>query len=371
MLTIAVIVPGGFGVDDYVPALLDLLCRFGDEYKLSIYSFSRGRIHPRLASSKPAVTFPPKLIESSSLLKIIYFLWRIAWDCARKRFNLIHGFWAMPQGATAVLAGKLLGIPSIVTVMGGDIVYLPSIEYGGLKSPLRRILVRRLIGAADRVTVLTKYQRQIMDTARIRSAYLSVIPFGVDTSRFTFQPKDIAPIPRFGFVGNINRVKDPYTLLSTFSHLLKTIECKLSIAGTDVLDGRTEEYARSLGVHDKIEWLGRVDHDSIPALLSSFDFLLLTSAYEGEGVVVMEAFASGTIVAGSRVGLLADVGDESIVVDPGDAKGLADKILRLVRQPAKARAMRIKNRKFAEEWGMNRTFREFRELYDGTIDRRR
>ncbi len=365
------IVPGGFGEDDNVPVLLDLLCRLGDLYMMNLYSFSRVKIHPRLVASGCSVTFPPKWIEKISFLKALYYLWRIVQDSARTRFSLVHAFWAMPQGATAVLAGKLLGIPSIVSVMGGDIVYLPDIAYGGLKSSLHRILARWVIGEADKVTVLTSYQRRIMDSARLFSASISVIPFGVDTSKFAFQSRDIAPIPHLGFIGSINKVKDPYTLISTFSHLLKTVDCKLSIAGPDILQGRAQEYAKSLGVFDKIQWLGKVPHDSIPALLRSFDLLLLTSVYEGEGVVVMEAFALGTLVAGSRVGLLADVGDASVTVDPGNAKDLADKILHLIREPAKAHAMRVRNRAIAEEWGMDRTFMEYREVYAGVTHRKR
>lgn len=368
---IAVIVPGGFGEDDYIPVLLDLLCRLGETYRVSIYSFSIAKIHPRLAAIGCAVSCPPKVIEGSSFLKGLYHLWRIGRDSVRTRFTLIHGFWAMPQGATAVLAGKLFGIPAIVSVMGGDVVYLPSIAYGGTRSPLHRILVRWVIGAANRVTVLTRYQRQIMDKDRLSAALISVIPFGVDTSRFAFQSNKIPAAPKLGFIGSINSVKDPYTLISTFSHLLKSVDCTLTIAGPDIIHGRAQEYAKSLGVFHKIQWLGQIHHESIPALLHSLDFLLLTSRYEGEGVVVMEAFASGTLVAGSNVGLLADVGDESITADPGDARGLAEKVLRLIRDPAKAHEMRKRNRAIAEEWGMDRTFKEFSAIYDDALGLKR
>ena len=367
---IALLVPGGVGENDNIPALLDLLCRLGEYYDMSIYSFSKLAIHPGLAARTCTVTFAPALIEASSVLKSLYFLWRIRKDSVRKKFGLVHGFWAMPQGATAVLAGKLLGAPSIVSLLGGDVVYLPTIAYGSMKSFIHRIVVRWTVKTADRATVLTDYQSRVMKSNRISSASLFIIPFGADTAKFAFQSRDIAATPRFGFIGNLNRVKDPYMLISTFSLLARKLDCSLTVVGPDILSGRAQEYARSLGVHDRIQWMGKVPHELIPSLLNSFDFLLLTSRYEGEGVVVMEAFASGVLVAGTRVGLLADAGDESITVDPGDAEGLAEKILQLIREPARVHAMRVRNRQTSEEWRAERTSAEFRKLYEGLMQKK-
>jgi glycosyltransferase involved in cell wall biosynthesis len=84
----------------------------------------------------------------------------------------------------------------------------------------------------------------------------------------------------------------------------------------------------------------------------------------------MEAFASGVLVAGTRVGLLADAGDESITVDPGDAEGLAEKILQLIREPARVHAMRVRNRQTSEEWRAERTSAEFRKLYEGLMQKK-
>jgi glycosyltransferase involved in cell wall biosynthesis len=110
--------------------------------------------------------------------------------------------------------------------------------------------------------------------------------------------------------------------------------------------------------------MGKVSHEVIPSLLHSSDFLLLTSLFEGEAVVVMEAFACGLIVAGTRVGLLADVGNDYVTVDSGDAVGLAGKIERLISQPERLQEMRVKNRKLAEHYSIEWTCFEYRRLYE-------
>ena len=78
----------------------------------------------------------------------------------------------------------------------------------------------------------------------------------------------------------------------------------------------------------------------------------------------MEAFASGVIAVGTKVGLLADAGGESTTVEPGDAGGLADKIEKLVAQPRVIRDMQVKNRRFAEEHTAEWTCSEYKKLYE-------
>ncbi len=364
----AVIVPGGIGSVENVPSLLDLIERLSRSFNLSVYSFSDLAPHPVLAQNNCKVSFVSTMTGGNSVLKILSCVWRIRKDAQTTRFPVVHGFWAMPQGLAAVLAGKLLGVPSIVSVLGGDIVRLPEIGYGGLRSFFHKSIVRWTVKSADRVTLLTRFQKGVMEANGISSSRAAVILFGADLSRFQFRPHAISTPVRLGFIGNINRVKDPFTLINAFSILQKKLDCSLTIVGSDILKGQAQEYARSLGVFDAIRWEGKSSHDSIPEILSTCDFLLLTSLYEGEAVVVMEAFAVGVVVVGTRVGLLADIGDERTTVIPGDAESLAAKIRYLIGQPDIVREIQEKNRKFAEEHTSEMTGSKFKRLYEEVMN---
>lgn len=360
----ALIVPGGIGSLENVPSLLGLIAYLSESFSLTIYSFSDLAPHPLLTQNNCRVSFLSTKTGGSSILKILSCVWRIRRDARRANFALVHGFWATPQGFAAVLAGKLLGVPSIVSVLGGDIVYLPEIGYGGLRSFYHKSIVRWTIKNADRITLLTRFQKGIMEANGISSSRAPTILFGADLSRFQFRPHAVSTPVRLGFIGNINRVKDPFTLIKTFALLREKNECSLTIVGSDILKGQTQDYARSLGVFDAIMWIGKSPHESIPEFLSTFDFLLLTSLYEGEAVVVMEAFAAGVVVVGTRVGLLADIGDERTTVMPGDAEGLAVKIRYLIEEPDTVREVQEKNRNFAEKHTAEMTGGEFRRLYE-------
>ena len=361
---IAILVPGGIGKDDNIPSLLDLICRIAETYDVSIYSFSRLTLHPSLDSDHCSVSFSPAVLGRNKLLKALYFLWRIRRDHAQKEISAVHGFWVISQGIVAVLAGKLIRVPSVISLLGGDAVYLPAIRYGGMRNVFNRKVIQWCVGHADRVTILTKFQQRTMNANGVTSKRISIIPFGVDTSKFIFHPRTLSEPIQFSFIGNLNRVKDPLTLVKTFSLLVRKFNCTLTIAGADILNGQAREFARTLGINDKIQWMGKVPHDVIPSILHETHFLILTSLFEGEAVVVMEAFASGAVVVGTSVGMLADMGDDRVVVMPGDAEGLVEKIEKLIAQPPVIREIQSANRALAEKYTAEWTWSEYKKLYE-------
>ena len=367
---IAILVPGGIGKGDNIPSLLDLICRIAESYDVSIYSFSRQTLHPLIVSKRCSASFPPRVLERNNFLKAFYFLWLIRKDHAKKKFSIVHGFWIMSQGLAAVLTGKLLRIPSVVSLLGGDAVFLPSIRYGGLRNGFHRKMIQWCVRHADHITVLTNFQKRTMEANKVICDHLSVIPFGVDTSKFVFQPHTPSEQIRFSFIGNLNNVKDPFTLIRVFSLLIRKLNCTLTIVGPDTLNGQVREFARTLGVDDRIQWMGKIPHEAIPSVLHETHFLILTSLFEGEAVVVMEAFASGTVVVGTKIGLLADMSDDRVTVMPGDAEGLAEKIEKLISQPLTIQEMQTKNRAFAEKHTAEWTWSEYEGLYKKLLGKR-
>ena len=361
---IAILVPGGIGKDDNIPSLLHLIRRIAVSHDVSMYSFSRLTPHPSLTSNLCSISFPPEILGRNNFLKAVYFFWRIRRDHTQKKFSIVQGFWIMSQGIVAVLAGKLMRVPSVVSLLGGDAVYLPSIRYGGLRNGFYRKIIQWCIGEADRVTVLTNFQQRTMGANGVVSKHVSIIPFGVDTSKFAFHPRTLSEPLRFSYIGNLNKVKDPFTLIKVFSLLVRKINCTLTVVGPDILDGQAHKFASTLGINDKIQWRGKVPHDAIPSILQETNFLLLTSLFEGEAVVVMEAFASGAVVVGTNVGILADIGDARVLVMPGDAERLTEKIEKLIAQPPVVREMQSMNRALAEKYTAEWTWSEYKKLYE-------
>ena len=97
--------------------------------------------------------------------------------------------------------------------------------------------------------------------------------------------------------------------------------------------------AASLGIGDRVTFHGHVDEEQIPETYRRFDVLAvpsipLPSWVEQFGRVVVEAQASGVPVVASASGALPDVvGDEGLLVPPGDPAALAAALARFLDEP--------------------------------------
>lgn len=97
---------------------------------------------------------------------------------------------------------------------------------------------------------------------------------------------------RIGTIARLVPQKDLTTLLLAFKHILKEFPSStLSIVGDGYLKSTLEKEAEDLGISDSVTWLGRTE--SIREYLESIDLFVLSSLYEGFGLVLLEAMCSG------------------------------------------------------------------------------
>jgi glycosyltransferase involved in cell wall biosynthesis len=97
---------------------------------------------------------------------------------------------------------------------------------------------------------------------------------------------------------------------------------------------RSKALAAELGCGDRVELLGGVAREHVPALLRSADVVACCPWYEPFGIVAVEAMACGVPVVASRVGGLAETvidGVTGLHVPPRSPRDIADALARLVR----------------------------------------
>ena len=118
---------------------------------------------------------------------------------------------------------------------------------------------------------------------------------------------------------------------------------KLKIVGDGPLKDTMESYIISRGVEDRIELVGHKTHNEAIAMLKYCKFLVLPSkTYENFPYSILEAFAMGKPVIGSRIGGIPELvknWDTGLLFDPGSHEMLALKINFLIKHPEKAEAM--------------------------------
>jgi glycosyltransferase involved in cell wall biosynthesis len=113
-------------------------------------------------------------------------------------------------------------------------------------------------------------------------------------------------------VGRLDRQKDPLLMLEAFAiAALTRPEIHLLIIGDGNLRSDVEQRVRVLGLQDKITMPGARQPREVSELLRASDLFVLSSAYEGMPIVVLEALASGVPV------VTTDVGEVSRVVRNG------------------------------------------------------
>src|SRR5690606_29536186 len=102
-------------------------------------------------------------------------------------------------------------------------------------------------------------------------------------------------------LARLNPQKDHLSLLSAFAQVHASFpSAVLWIAGDGALRARLEEAAEVLGIKERVSFLGR--RDDAPELIEAADIFVLSSAWEGLPVALIEAMARGPPPVATSVG---------------------------------------------------------------------
>jgi glycosyltransferase involved in cell wall biosynthesis len=363
---IAIWTPGGIGGGYFsqgIPVLSSVVNRLAEEYDVTVFS-----LHPANADFTPE---DYKLISLDTSIR--YSTWRWSWliltflkHHLRNPFTLLYAFWGFPAGFIIVFLGKLLKIRSIVHLQGGDVVFLRTIKYG----ILRNLLIKKLVGwtykRATRIIALTHFQASFLKQMGV-TRKVNVIPFGINLKRFPYSQwkYDGQRELRCLHVANHHPVKDQLTLIKSFAVLSKNTNAKLKIVGENSSNGTLKAYCELYSVSNNVELFETIPNTRLTEFFLWADVLILTSLYEGQGVVLVEGAASGTLLAGTSVGLLDDLGEAyAVTVKPGDCQGLAEKIEQVVKDDEEV-TRRVTNAfRWAKEHDHDWTIARLKELFE-------
>jgi glycosyltransferase involved in cell wall biosynthesis len=141
------------------------------------------------------------------------------------------------------------------------------------------------------------------------------------------------------------------------------------IVGDGVIRSKIENLIEKISMEDKIILLGwRRD---IPEILSCIDILVLTSLWEGLPRVFPQAMASGIPVVATEVDGAPEAiknGVTGFLLQPRDIKGMAERIIYLIRNPDRAREMGEEGRKSVGEFDIWKMVEQQEELYTSLLN---
>ncbi len=360
--------PGTIG---FMPAMFDFAARVSERFDLTVYGTSSGENDEGSFSCGKARVILTKAKFSDSIFKKIRMIAAaVLHDHRTDPFDMIHGQWALPGGVIAVGLGKILGLPSVVTIRGADAASVREVGYGHFLRARTRIPTRWACARSTVLTTLTAFQIQQLSRYGLKRKDIRAIPVGVDTGLFKppHLPRPQPPPLNLLHVGNITGVKNHDGLLRLFKTLTERIDARLRVIGPDYMNGQIQRLAESLGLAERTEFLGRVRHEDLVGHYQWAHLLLHTSFYEGQGMVIAEAAACGTIPCGSRVGLLADLdGICSVSAQPGNTGGLAKMILDLLDSSSQMDKLRANGRDWAVQNDIHWTVDQYTRLYNNVL----
>ena len=215
--------------------------------------------------------------------------------------------------------------PAVVTVH--DLSFESDPELMSRRDRLMfRTFVPRSVRRAGRVLAVSeRTKRDLIEHYRIAEEMIVVTPNGVDP---IFRPNGAAPdgTPYALFVGGIQPRKDPLTAIEALAQV--DGDLRLVLVGDEKRGGdEVRSAVRRLGLEPRVEFAGYVEHEGLASLYRGAACLVFPSRYEGFGLPVLEAMASGTPVVATTAGAVPEIaGDAAVLVEPGDPEALAEGI---------------------------------------------
>jgi glycosyltransferase involved in cell wall biosynthesis len=285
------------------------------------------------------------------------------------RASVIHGtdFVVPPSSA-----------PSVVTVHDLTYVLTPEFAYPRLRRYLTSAVPRSIDRAARVIAVSEATKRDICDFYEIAPHRVEVIHHAADpvfheattTEIMAAQAQFGLRRPYFTTVGTIEPRKDHKTLLKAFEQVHEAYpETSLVIVGRvgwlaeDIVKAINEAASRMRVIH-----LQHVRDEALPALLGGSTGLVFPTRYEGFGLPLLEAMASGTAVIASDVPALREVAeDAALYAEPGSAETFAARMSELLDSETRAELVdrgRARARQFSWERAASQHLRLYQEVAD-------
>jgi glycosyltransferase involved in cell wall biosynthesis len=296
--------------------------------------------------------------------------WLASWHIRRWRPDVLH---ARNGGAwiDAVAAWFLAGC-------GGRLVF----SFHGWtlldRVPWRQaLLLRQLVRVTSALAAVSaETARQFAEETGIPASRFTVLSSGVDTDRFCppAGPRQESGRIVLGCVGRLHPVKAHDVLIEAFARALGdgTRDLELRLLGDGPCRHPLDRLVRERGLADHVRFCGMAS--DVSEQLRQLDFFVLASHREGRPTSIMEAMASGLPVVATRVGSVPDLvadGRTGLLVDPGDAAGLAQAISSLANAADLRRRFGAEARLVAvEELSLNRMIDQYATFYRGVADGR-
>ena len=317
-----------FGIGTYIRNLVRELVEIDDENRYVLLTGPPG---------KEVLTDLPdnfEVVVQRSPVYSIRELYALSWTLLRLRVDLYH--------ATHYVLPLVVPCKAVVTIH--DIIHLlyPQFLPNRLAYFYAVRMIRRGLHRGDRVvTVSETTKRDLMKYYKVGGGKIDVVHNGIEEAfreELSTDDRDRwlnnlgVERPYVLFVGNpkkkhknLDNVVKAYARALELQDLPHNLVCVGDRTGVEF---KIRQRAAQLGIGDRIVLLGHVAQEALPAVYQGASLFLFPTLYEGFGLPVVEAMASGLPVITSNTSALKEIGaGYADLVNPLDVEGMAKAIV--------------------------------------------
>jgi glycosyltransferase involved in cell wall biosynthesis len=299
---------------------------------------------------------------------------------ARFHPDVVHTQQFFGVGLEGLFAARVLKKPLVGTNHTATKEFL---RYSPVRSALLdKIMLGYVNWYYERCIVVTAPSQSVFDEMvafGFNATHAQVMPNPIDTK--TFRPlADVdraAAKKKFGFnnttiihAGRLSDERKPEVVLEALAIIKKTVPtAMLAFAGKGTSEKKLRARAAALRIEDAVKFLGFLDQPTLNEAYNASEVFAIASTSDTQSLVMMQAMASGLPIVGVRArGLPEYINDRNgFLVEPDNARAMAEKTIPLLADPAVAKKLGASARTYAEQFSGAAIAERWEKIYEKAI----
>lgn len=295
-----------------------------------------------------------------------YRLWRLVYLLRRRRVTILHAH-KFGSNLWGAIAGRLAGTAVVIAQEH-------TWSYNGKR--WRRLLDGQVIGrfVTRFAAVSQRDADRMIQIEHVMPRKVCVVPTSYiprtwasgRQSRFRELLRLGNDSPVVGIAGRLTPQKAIHEAIDAHAHVLSAFpNAHLLIAGDGECRSALADQVRRKGLEQSVHFLGFLE--DIDSFIRAVDIGVSASIYEGMPLWLLECMANGCPVVATNVGAVSDIVTHELtglLTPAGDARGLADGVIRLINNPKLRRQYALAGqRRVLEEFTIERAAERWSNLY--------
>ena len=299
--------------------------------------------------------------------------------------EVVHVQGSDPIGVATIKRARKNRVPVVTTEHNQPEVLTESLMMPGvLRKPTNKALAKYFVRRqkkSDYVTMPTKLSIDKLIGSKDLGVPVVAVSNGVDLSSFT--PGEAADelyikyniprkVPIILYIGRLDPEKNVGVVLAAFADFLdkhkldRLSKTLFLVAGDGVDKNHLISETKRLGINDSVKFLGRVMPPDLYGIYKMGDVFVTASEIETQGIVLIEAAASGLPLIAVDAGAVAEVcrdGVNGYLLKPGDMQAISAAMADILTDDNKRSKMVEASIKIASEHSLEKTLDKFLEIY--------